>query len=243
VVDPATLPPELVPIAWTCAGHHAVTLQRDATAAAAPPSSSAAAQMNDHQQQPADSTTVASSSGGGGEAAPILMALAHATRPHFGVQFHPESVATRFGVQLLANFRDLVARHYGRPAAAPPADGLGPPGRCLAPRAWPGAARGLLDDQQQEKPSSRPQRRSISGWDDDCPPACSGPRAASAALGPATAATRLRLVWRKVAGALEAAGGGQALFEALAGPNGGEDVFWLDRWALRGCAVVIVLIL
>ncbi|HZO37494.1 MAG TPA: aminodeoxychorismate synthase component I [Solirubrobacteraceae bacterium] len=37
----------------------------------------------------------------------VLMALAHRTRPMFGVQFHPESICTSFGRRLLANFRDL----------------------------------------------------------------------------------------------------------------------------------------
>lgn len=45
-----------------------------------------------------------------------IMALAHRTLPIFGVQFHPESVATQHGKQLLANFLALAG--IGAPAPA-----------------------------------------------------------------------------------------------------------------------------
>ncbi|MGN6189231.1 MAG: aminodeoxychorismate synthase component I [Conexibacter sp.] len=64
----------------------------------------------------------------------VLMAVAHRTRPHWGVQFHPESISTEYGRRLLANFHDLTAAFHARsrgtkrsrngasrPIAAPPA--------------------------------------------------------------------------------------------------------------------------
>ncbi|HEX3407406.1 MAG TPA: gamma-glutamyl-gamma-aminobutyrate hydrolase family protein, partial [Caulobacteraceae bacterium] len=37
-----------------------------------------------------------------------IMGLSHRTRPVHGVQFHPESIATEGGHQLLANFLELA---------------------------------------------------------------------------------------------------------------------------------------
>ncbi|MEV4616782.1 aminodeoxychorismate synthase component I [Kitasatospora sp. NPDC049258] len=47
----------------------------------------------------------------------VMMALRVRDRPMWGVQFHPESIGTEAGHQLLANFRDLTDRHDKRPAA------------------------------------------------------------------------------------------------------------------------------
>ncbi len=38
-----------------------------------------------------------------------VMAVRHATHPTFGVQFHPESVLTRLGMRLVANFLEIAA--------------------------------------------------------------------------------------------------------------------------------------
>jgi para-aminobenzoate synthetase len=44
----------------------------------------------------------------------VVMAVAHRTRPQWGVQFHPESICTDYGRQLLANFRDLTGAFGAR---------------------------------------------------------------------------------------------------------------------------------
>uniref|UniRef100_A0A7R9UDA3 aminodeoxychorismate synthase n=1 Tax=Pinguiococcus pyrenoidosus TaxID=172671 RepID=A0A7R9UDA3_9STRA len=46
----------------------------------------------------------------------IIMALQHESLPHYGVQFHPESIGTAFGRKLLTNFRDLALQYHGEKA-------------------------------------------------------------------------------------------------------------------------------
>jgi para-aminobenzoate synthetase len=41
----------------------------------------------------------------------VVMGIEHASRPMWGVQFHPESIATEHGRQLFANFYELARRH------------------------------------------------------------------------------------------------------------------------------------
>ncbi|WP_221088204.1 anthranilate synthase component II [Deinococcus aquaedulcis] len=43
----------------------------------------------------------------------IVMALRHRDHPIFGVQFHPESLATQGGMDMLRNFLALVREHRG----------------------------------------------------------------------------------------------------------------------------------
>ncbi len=49
----------------------------------------------------------------------VLMAVAHRSRPQWGVQFHPESICTEYGRQLLANFGDLTREFAAGGAARP----------------------------------------------------------------------------------------------------------------------------
>ncbi|KAI5072005.1 hypothetical protein GOP47_0012111 [Adiantum capillus-veneris] len=42
----------------------------------------------------------------------VIMAISHRKRPHYGVQFHPESVATSFGRKILENFSDITKEYW-----------------------------------------------------------------------------------------------------------------------------------
>ncbi len=42
----------------------------------------------------------------------VIMGVAHKTLPIHGVQFHPESIASQFGHELIANFLKIMERAY-----------------------------------------------------------------------------------------------------------------------------------
>ena len=88
-----SLPPCLQPIAWTCGSHHAVS-QPPPGPALQPPRPLC---NGSNGLQPTSER--------------VLMAIAHKDRPHYGVQFHPESIATAFGNILVHNFKQLTQQH------------------------------------------------------------------------------------------------------------------------------------
>ena len=96
VVDEATLPDSLAAVAWTTGPTRAVR----------PAKAPAGLGTADHQLQQSHH-------------ADIVMGIAHRDLPHYGVQFHPESIATAFGSALLSNFRDLTAAHQAPPVPRP----------------------------------------------------------------------------------------------------------------------------
>jgi para-aminobenzoate synthetase len=62
----------------------------------------------------------------------VVMGVEHDSRPMWGVQFHPESIATQFGDRIAKNFFQLAERHSGsatRPVPAPARRSQGPGGR------------------------------------------------------------------------------------------------------------------
>ena len=207
VVGEASLPACLVPTAWTVGATHAVATAADGAGGGAPSPPARPATARRAGEGAAASTTLLD----GGR--PVLMAIRHAARPLFGVQFHPESVATTYGARLCANFRDvtLAGRGEGPGPAVPPG----------AAGADADAAVAALLDRQ------RPSSVGAPGPRPPTPPPPGRP-----ATHASTSTTTLLV--RRLAGAATAlaagpGGPGEALFFALFGArHATADTFWLD---------------
>ena len=195
VVDEATLPDALAPIAWTTG----------ATRAVRPAKSALAVDLKAKQQQQP-------------HGADILMGLAHRTLPHYGVQFHPESIATSFGAALLSNFRDLTAASQGPPVPRPLA---GPHlnGRCPSYPEFTVASHN----------KSPGLCRRCKAYD----ALMNAGHSCSRAEAKSVATTALDVRWHCMPGVLQHANHGERIFHSLYGNSRGEDIFWLDRCHIR----------
>ncbi len=85
----------------------------------------------------------------------VLMALEHRDRPLWGVQFHPESICTGHGRQLLVNFRDLSGRSLRGASGASRKGRRGAPLAQRRPVFRPGGLSVAATGVPGEKPSKR----------------------------------------------------------------------------------------
>ncbi len=129
----------------------------------------------------------------------VVMGIEHRTRPLWGVQFHPESIATEHGRRLAENFYELADRHM---------------------RARASSSRGMpLPSRSPRAPGVTPRR---------APASAAGPHVSSSGSrsgqlpGPAGEAKELQLHMRTVAGEPST----ELLFARLFGEE--RFAFWLD---------------
>ena len=165
-----------------------------------------------------------------------VMALEHVTRPHFGVQFHPESVCSEpHGARMYANFKAIAARHWAKVETSADAGSAGfanGDGVVLVPS---GSDPARVDCGARVRLETKPP--TTDGPRD--PPTCSS--SASGASGEANEKSSAssepsveptKLLWTRLPNALnDIPGGAETLFWSVVAPRAADDAFVARRRA------------
>ncbi|KAL5699567.1 aminodeoxychorismate synthase [Ranunculus cassubicifolius] len=99
VIDAHSLPDEIIPIAWSYAGETLQFLDYQNSDIC---NDAFGGQADQHHLKCHEET----------KSSKVIMAIMHSTLPHYGVQFHPESVATHHGRQIFENFKKVTVDYW-----------------------------------------------------------------------------------------------------------------------------------
>ncbi|GFP82826.1 aminodeoxychorismate synthase chloroplastic [Phtheirospermum japonicum] len=116
VIDPTSLRRELIPIAWTSSSETIPSFRIEKNI----DSYNGAFERQDGSHSFSNSLSAKSENGlqrhcpksqemKNGN---ILMGIMHSSRPHYGLQFHPESIATCHGRQIFKNFAEITKDYW-----------------------------------------------------------------------------------------------------------------------------------
>ncbi|KAL8519428.1 hypothetical protein ACS0TY_010387 [Phlomoides rotata] len=218
VIDPDSLPRELIPIAWTSShetrpflGIQNFDSYSDGSERRACPNffaeSLSTKSENGLQWHSSNSQEVQTEN--------ILMGIMHCSRPHYGLQFHPESVATCHGRQIFKNFADITKDYWFRFRSSLDSKRNVQYSACMQA---PNITR-LFQDAVSSK-------HLVNGFDDQ--------KHANASLSKLTKPSHLghtrflKLKWRKVECSVNQLGGAGNIFCELFGDHTARNTFWLD---------------
>lgn len=107
VIDAESLPKELIPIAWTSSSDTQSFLIPDAYKSQTEHQIIDSVLPKGKNENPWDSSNSDVT-----KRRNIIMGIMHSSRPHYGLQFHPESVATSYGRQIFKNFREITEDYW-----------------------------------------------------------------------------------------------------------------------------------
>jgi len=115
VIEPGSLPDDLISIAWTASPNLLSYLESDRTNVSALLGSldnNFMAVSLEHSISGGELSNMSNGNASESDGSRVIMAIKHSSRPHYGVQFHPESVATHHGRQIFQNFKKMT-RDFG----------------------------------------------------------------------------------------------------------------------------------
>lgn len=219
VLDARTLPSDLIPIAWTSCSD-VLNVNPDSRSSQA--NNEMTISSNKKYPKFIDEVGIPASKSASFDESKcinatrytkVLMGVMHCSRPHYGVQFHPESIATCHGRKIFENFRNITTRHWLN----------------LSARMEKRVSIQFPSQKQFEGPESKlfMDLKSGSGKGLDTPNKPDHILDLSDTNKERTPTT-LRLRWKKLEGIASKVGGSADIFCALFGNGLAEDTFWLD---------------
>ncbi|XP_012455747.1 aminodeoxychorismate synthase, chloroplastic [Gossypium raimondii] len=229
VIDAESLPEELIPIAWTASDDTLSFLETQKF--------DAIPDAYESERQKANFDSFSAKNGSywghvnGTKSRKVVMGIRHATWPHYGVQFHPESVATTYGRQIFKNFREITKDYWLQMSSSFCSDrNIHYTASMQVPHAT-----GLFGAVHRGRQSVKKADFRVNGE------ACSSGQFMRGAnqrnlgfldmvniLPPSLGAKFLRLKWRKFGHLASEVGGARNIFTELFGKNKAENTFWLD---------------
>jgi len=115
VIEPGSLPDDLISIAWTASPNLLSYLESDRTNVSTFLGSldnNFMAVSLEHSISGRELSNISNGNASESDGSRVIMAIKQSSRPHYGVQFHPESIATHYGRQIFQNFKKMT-RDFG----------------------------------------------------------------------------------------------------------------------------------
>jgi para-aminobenzoate synthetase len=148
----------------------------------------------------------------------VLMGIMHSTRPHYGLQFHPESVAISHGRQIFRNFRKITDEFWRRFKSSSISERMVNYNACMQVPDGSIMFRDIFRSPQYNNVddiNSLSMRKIINRSNTK------------------TGVKYVKLKWRKVECLASEIGGASNIFVKLFGDQNAENTFWLDSCSVE----------
>ncbi|XP_034591204.1 probable aminodeoxychorismate synthase, chloroplastic isoform X1 [Setaria viridis] len=214
VIEAGSLPDDLMPIAWTASPNLLSYLESDRTDVSpflGSLDNNFMAIPLEHSISCGELSNISNDNASESDGSRVIMAIRHSSRPHYGVQFHPESVATHYGRQIFQNFKKMT-RDFGLHSSWLQETKVHSIGKLEKSQVNSAGQCGSVSHDLLH--TERLELQEPNG-------AC---MLAQRAIGKKC----LRLRWKKIDRFLCSSVGSEDIFTALFGHQSGEDTFWLD---------------
>ncbi|XP_022742476.1 aminodeoxychorismate synthase, chloroplastic-like isoform X2 [Durio zibethinus] len=233
VIDTKSFPKELIPIAWTSSDdtHSFLETQKFDVIPDAYVRERQQANFGSILLQLKNGSYWPSSNANRTKSRKVVMGIRHATWPHYGVQFHPESVATTYGRQIFKNFREITKDYWLRMSSSFSSDrNIHYAASTQVPHASRLFGTVSTGGQSAKNPDVRFSGEACSGGPviHDADKRSLGFLDMVNILPQNMGAKFLKLKWRKFDHLASEVGGARNIFSELFGRNKAENTFWLD---------------